>query len=1027
MLATIAVALSCMGCLDKTPTLAASPPDLPQLLGTVECSVDVSGARVVCTDPAPAAGGGPSLALLGQNQIKMRSANVVSDTAAQLFSMDATAQNLLSYAIGTPDGKFVTGLKVFFETGPTATAYYTPGDTGTVKVRNPDGYQNFTAAQQPYHFYDTILQPQEITRPKRWEFYVPRTVARFGFTVRVFTTTPRETRVEMTAPDHTPDRYSDPASIRFCNVSGFPECVFDAVVVGFRPAAAREERQSAIDLIGSLEGGMTELGLYYVRIPRDTTLARLRTALTALRNLPQVDYAYPYGELPGTTYYRRPEDGSGWDKWQLRDSLADGQNWAFEAISAPLAWGCETGNATAPVAIVDSDFHLVPDLAPNAVPMDSLVNRLTATADSLDHGTFTSSLFAAVGNNRSGMTGLAWDASLRLYEVARTDSTGIVRRNGHVVLNTARMTGQITRAARDGASVINLSMGIDWTVTARSFGWITSGTYNPAAETNPTRAATRDTIVAQLSALMVRAVDEATAAGADPLIIIAAGNDGIDAGWTGFAEAAHLRPRNVMIVGAGSRKAGARGLNSASFTNYGNLVQIAAPGDRVWALDRNGLRDGSGTSYAAPLVAATAGLLLSFDPRLRQQPDTLKALILQGAVNGGGWMRNGAGTDSIPGLNVYETLKAAARRPGAPLCGNRMWSDGRYLKVQRASGPETLDSLPTGYIRRFDAMHGGKRVRLLTWDRRQYLSDLTFTNNAWSRGPAVPYDSVLAPIAGSGGGFTSSFRTPGLNPPYLAMYSHGRDSVVQLREVRNTNGWVTGASLMLVHPGGTRALNPIVVPFGVGNSSGSDCWIRRQDNGDCLQGFSYVSQYNQASFSGAFSPMGDSLYIAVRRTRGGGRFDNWELCPTAPAGDTIKDGVPDDVVRECRPHITGQGTDSTWIYGVEIRSGSARQIWSGASAVEIWGVTEDGQEFVTRQESSAQSDRIVFYVFQPADQPYYEMRHRYVPYTSASDCGLQYRAAQAGTPTYVAFSGRTCSGLDVDAMGAPSVSPGGAR
>jgi hypothetical protein len=255
MLAALAL-FSCIGCSDGSATLAEPPGSIPALLGTiVECNVDVRSVSVVCRDPR-ASQGAASLALLGASQIKMRSANVVSDTARELFAMHATAQNLLGYAIGTPDGVTTTGLKIFFETGPTATGYYTPGDTGTVKVRNADGFQHFTGVQQPYYFYDTILPPQAITRSKRWEFHVPRTVMRFGFTVRVFTTTPRETRVGETPPDHTPPRYRDPSSSRVCNVSGLPECVFDAVMVRFRPGASREERQSAVDMVGRWRGGV---------------------------------------------------------------------------------------------------------------------------------------------------------------------------------------------------------------------------------------------------------------------------------------------------------------------------------------------------------------------------------------------------------------------------------------------------------------------------------------------------------------------------------------------------------------------------------------------------------------------------------------------------------------------------------------------------------------------------------------------------------------------------------------------------
>lgn len=1035
----LALALSCLGCTDASPTLAASSPERPpSILATVTCAVDLrAGGSVTCADPAPPAGGaeGPPLALLGQNQIKMRSANVVSDTAAQTFSMEATAQNLLSYAIGTPDGQVVTGLKVFFETGPTATAYYTPGDTGTVRVRNPDGYQNFTAAQQPYHFYDTILQPQEITRPKQWEFHVPRTVARFAFTVRVFTTSAHENRVAETAPDHTPARYLDPGSYRFCDVSGLPECVPDAVMVRFVATSSREERQSAIDAIGTLEGGARGLGLYYVRIPRDTSMTRLRSSLTLLRHLPQVQFAYPYGNLPGTTYYRLPRDGAGWDSWQTDPARSDRRNWALEKVAAPHAWGCETGSTTARVAIVDSDFHLVPDLAPNSVAMNSLVNQLNAPADSIDHGTFTASLLGAVGNDSAGMTGLNWRARMRLYEVARTNpSTGAIYRKtstSPATTGTLWMAETVLRAALDTASVINLSMGVNWVVTAKSFGWIeaSDSVYDPSAETIPSRVATRDTIVQQLSDLMVSAVDGAVGAGFNPLVVIAAGNDGIDARWTGFAQAAALRPNNVLIVAAGKHSFSGGDLGTPTWTNHGSLVQIAAPGDDTFGLDRNGIRGGWGTSYAAPLVAGTAALLLAFDPRLAQKPDTLKALILEGARNGRGRMRNGSATDSIPVLNVYEALRAAAQRPGTRLCGNRLWSDGHALIAQRRNGPETLYRLPSTshYIRRFDAMHGGKRVRLLTREGGQYLSELTYQSPAgtWQRSAPVRRDSALWPVEGSGGGFNSTHRTPGQNFGYVSLYSHGGDTVVQLRTVPDANGYAAGATLTVVHAGGTRELDPIPAPVSVGANYATECWIRRTDTDDCMEYVNYVYKSRQMEWTGAYSPLGDSLYIVGRVLLRGGWLEPWEGCPVAPSGgDTIKDGVPDEVVRLCRPRVSGSGTDSTFQYVVDLRTGRHRLVRARTESLRVLGMTEDGREFLVGEQDGNTSVQWFFYLIKPsADATWYEMRKHFRDRPSTLQCSLQYRSTATGITSFVAIAPRPDCTTDVDAQGAPFRAP----
>ena len=71
------------------------------------------------------------------------------------------------------------------------------------------------------------------------------------------------------------------------------------------------------------------------------------------------------------------------------------------------------------------------------------------------------------------------------------------------------------------------------------------------------------------------------------------------------------RFRNVAAVSA-------VGSNSrlSSFSNYGREITAAAPGDRIFSLVPGGgfNSDASGTSFAAPYVTGTAGLLLSVQP-----------------------------------------------------------------------------------------------------------------------------------------------------------------------------------------------------------------------------------------------------------------------------------------------------------------------------------------------------------------------------------------------------------------------------
>ena len=145
--------------------------------------------------------------------MKLTSSNVIgTDSARRIFSFDVTVKNLMPDSIGTSDGTQVSGIKVYYETGPSASSFVAGYDTGTVYVANPDGTGNFTRANQPYHFYNQMLAPQEVTPTRNWHLYLGPTVASFAFTLRVFTARVREVPVPTASPDSVPAWVYDPAN-----------------------------------------------------------------------------------------------------------------------------------------------------------------------------------------------------------------------------------------------------------------------------------------------------------------------------------------------------------------------------------------------------------------------------------------------------------------------------------------------------------------------------------------------------------------------------------------------------------------------------------------------------------------------------------------------------------------------------------------------------------------------------------------------------------------------------------------------
>ena len=232
-----------------------------------------------------------------------------------------------------------------------------------------------------------------------------------------------------------------------------------------------------------------------------------------------------------------------------------GTPWHFEAIGAHAAWDVTTGALEVTVAIVDTgvdDLH--PDLIGRVRRIPGCGLGPNAAGDT-SHGTFIAGLIGATSDNAIGTAGLDWKADLLDVRVMNGA-------NG----TTRDIADGIRCAARNGADIITLS-------------FVQAGT--------------------QLSPLLEDAINEAQVAGA--LVIAAAGNDGDTR--QRFPAAAS----GVLSVGAINETLGV-----ASFSNRGGWVDLMAPGVGLLSLGSgasNGVRLGQGTSFAAPLVAATASLV----------------------------------------------------------------------------------------------------------------------------------------------------------------------------------------------------------------------------------------------------------------------------------------------------------------------------------------------------------------------------------------------------------------------------------
>jgi hypothetical protein len=845
---------------DRPPSRTAAQSATGHTVAVLDCTASVQSGTITCA-PAQSARGdnGASRALLGQGQIKMASTNVAFDAATRIFRADVTTQNLLAEAIGTPDGSTVTGVKVFFASGPTPTSF-TTGDTGTVRVENPDGYGNFTAAHQPYFLYPQILAPNQISVLKQWRWYLGPTVNSFSFQVKVFAAKPTDAPLPPEPPkgwliptDSVRKLFSAAnASVNGPRLPGFyPRNV---LLLLFSSGSTPEERQVALDQVqGSVIGGAGQF--YVVQVPSDGTNARLWSAIDQLSALPQVVHAGP-DELENIIVnYVRPDDGAGWRKtdWEIDPDSARGDNWAPEAVQAPQAWGCETGTQNgATIAVVDKQEPGVP------------------------HFQWVASIIREPANDSVGMSGLLWQGTFQVTDANRGDPADTAH------LAAANLLGDLDGAIAN-SNVINLSWGLGY----RDAQGLPRLPNNDTTDLNRAR---------RFGAALAESIKQSEATyHRQPLYVVAAGNFQMDAVFSGtplLVQDSVLRSRVVVVAASDSVRAGPSqrllwansGVALEPGTDIGPLVSLAAPGNEVMASANGAMSRVMGTSFAAPHVAGAAGLLQSFDPRLTA--DSIKRLLVAGALRG---KRTAGG---FPYLSAYESLKLAAQRPGAPLCGSRVWQQNGHIYTQRDTTPgapgEALFA-STAHVTDIQVRHGGRRVEINDRDGGGHRLFEWTAPSTWIEVPdtAVRYDSIFITTA----------------PSYHSYYgeSHDGDSIAYYRTV--------GASFEIhvqhIDTMTYNVLSDVIIariPTGDVSNQVGTCTLKRVVDNTC-QDSSVVGSARSAGVAGpAFAPLGDSVLVAVNHTNSDAVAKDWTACPH-PSGDGSE---------LCR------SVETTWSYDAEL-------------------------------------------------------------------------------------------------------------
>ncbi|MBN2003794.1 MAG: S8 family serine peptidase [Anaerolineae bacterium] len=275
--------------------------------------------------------------------------------------------------------------------------------------------------------------------------------------------------------------------------------------------------------------------------------------------------------------------------WQPNDPYYSSQ-WAIEKTGALAAWKTSRGEGML-LAVLDSgvDFCHVDLMGKVRDDIDwDFVNDDDDAQDDYGHGTHVSGIAAATPDNGEGVAGVGWDIEILPLKVLNGEGQGAI----------SDVIAAIYYAVDAGADVINMSFS--------------------TSASSPIQCEKMPALVAALEYAYQH----------DVLVVVAAGNDGVDA--------AQIAPANCPYVLTVAATTSSDGI--ASFSNYGSVVDVAGPGASIYSTFLgNTYRGKNGTSMAAPFVAAVATLVWSRNPNYT--PEEVAAAILDTALDLGesGW------------------------------------------------------------------------------------------------------------------------------------------------------------------------------------------------------------------------------------------------------------------------------------------------------------------------------------------------------------------------------------------------------